>query len=84
MATPRDLGANPDLKPLDAEVTLIFLEIERDDLPSEPIEKIETIFFTPEGSLINDKLVLGSIFSIFAEDPGLEDMDMPLPGLVSK
>jgi hypothetical protein len=66
------------------EVTFILLTDGNADLPNDPIEKMETTFLTPEGSLIKDRLVLGSIFNILAEDPGLHAIDKPLPGCVSR
>lgn len=84
LATPLDLGAWPDFKFIEAEVTFIFLDNGNADLPNEPIENIEITFLTPEGRRIKDKLVLGSIFRILAEDPGLHAIDIPLPGCVSR
>ena len=84
LATPLDLGATPDLRLEEAEVILIFLVEGNADLPREPIENIETIFLTPEGSLTNDRLVLGSILRILADEPGLVAIDIPFPGCSSK
>ena len=62
----------------------IFLDDGSADLPKDPIENIEITFLTPDGKRIKDKLVLGSIFSILAEDPGLHAIDKPLPGCISR
>jgi hypothetical protein len=63
LAIPLDLGALPFFKFREADVVFSIVFDIKEDFPKEPIENIETIFFTPEGSLTKDKLVLGSILT---------------------
>lgn len=83
-ATPRDLGAIPLTRGVRAEVILIFFRFGSEDLPKDPIAKIDIIFLTPEGSFTRDKLVLGSSFRILLAEPGLLDSVVPRPGCTSR
>lgn len=63
---------------------LTFFRLGREDLPKEPIEKIEMTFLTPEGSFTKDRLVLGSSLRILLAEPGLLARVVPKPGCTSK
>jgi hypothetical protein len=71
LATPLDLGALPFFLLEAAEVKLRLFISNNEDLPKDPTEKIDTIFFTPEGIFTKDNPVRGSVFTILALDPGL-------------